>query len=232
MPAGNPVTGSTLSHTHSTGTCASTCSTMSRRCGRVGDRRPGDPVGLQQPGEVVPGGADDPVGGQVMLERGPQHRPRPLRVAGQVEAAGGLVPAGELRRRGGLARPGEGVQQHDGLGVERPVQRQQRLIPAEKPRIRRPRHPARPAPPSSVLVSAGVSLISGAARSGGRSSTSGAASYTTGTAQSCNGTGAAPICRTGSAASARRAAVAAWPRDRPASRWAYRSATNWAAVTT
>ena len=31
VPAGNPVTGSTLSQTHSTGSCASTCSTMSRR---------------------------------------------------------------------------------------------------------------------------------------------------------------------------------------------------------
>ena len=31
VPAGNPATGSTLSHTHSTGSCARTCSTMSRR---------------------------------------------------------------------------------------------------------------------------------------------------------------------------------------------------------
>ncbi len=54
----------------------------------------------------------------------------------------------------------------------------------------------------------------------------------TGTAQSCSGTGTGPMCRTGSAASARRAAVAAWPRVLPVSRCAYRSATYWAAVTT
>ena len=37
----------------------------------------------------------------------------------------------------------------------------------------------------------------------------------TGTAQSCSATGTGPICRAGSAASARRAAVAAWPRVLP-----------------
>ena len=142
VPGGNPVTGSTLSHTHSTGTCARTCSTRSRRCARVGDRLPVDAVGLQQPGELVPGRADEPVQRQVVLEGGPQHRPRPP--LGVVQAAGGLVPAGELRRRGGLPRPGERVQQHHRLGVERPVQGQQRLVPAEEPRIRRPRQPRPP----------------------------------------------------------------------------------------
>ena len=42
---------------------------------------------------------------------------------------------------GGLARPGPGVQQHHPVAVEGPVQRQQRLIPAEEPRIRPGRQP-------------------------------------------------------------------------------------------
>ena len=97
------------------------------------------PLASSSGGERVPGGVQQPVQGQVVLEGGPQHRPGAQ--VGVVQAAGGGVPAGELRRGGGLPGPGEGVQQHHLLGVERPVEGQQGLIPAEEPRIRRPRQP-------------------------------------------------------------------------------------------
>ena len=56
---------------------------------------------------------------------------------GVIEAAGGVVPAGELRRRGGLARPGEGVQQHHRLGRRTPGP-----APAASHPGRRTPHPA------------------------------------------------------------------------------------------
>jgi hypothetical protein len=101
--------------------------------GRVGQRRPGDSAGLQRRGELVADSADGAVGGQVVLERGPQHGAWPLRV---IQAAGVGVPAGELRRGRGLASPGERMQQDDGLAVEGTIQGQQRLIPAEEARVR------------------------------------------------------------------------------------------------
>ena len=147
VPVGNPAMGSMLSQIHSTGTAARTCTTTFRRRVGVGDRGPVDAVGLQQRREV---GADDvqhPGQRQVVLERGPQHRPG-ARAAGVVaarvaggEAAGGGVPAGELGGGAGLARPGVGVQQHDPVGVEGPIQGEQGFVAAEKPHPRRPRHP-------------------------------------------------------------------------------------------
>ena len=75
--------------------------------------------------------------------------------------------------------------------------------------------------------------ISGVPSAGARvRSCRGTGSYTVGTTQSCNWTGLDPISRVGLAANALRAAVTAAPSERPATRCAYRSATNWAAVTT
>ena len=50
----------------------------------------------------------------------------------RAEAAGLGVPAGELDRGGGLALPGVGVQQHDRVAVEGPVEQQQRLVAADE----------------------------------------------------------------------------------------------------
>jgi hypothetical protein len=66
-------------------------------------------------------------------EGGEQHRPITALVG---EATGALIPAGELRRGGGLARPRKGVQQHHPLAVEGPIQRQQGLVAAVEADLR------------------------------------------------------------------------------------------------
>ena len=161
--------------------------------------------------------------GAVVLEGGQQHRPA-VPAAG-VEAAGGDVPAGELRGRGGLPRPGQRVQQHHPVGVERPVQRQAGSRPG-----RRTRHPGGAAAESpcqrrsgSPGCSGGVSTTTGSVtprgplRPGsGVNRVSGAVSNTTGTGQSCNPTGGARSGAAGRRPDARAASLTASPSAGPA----------------
>ena len=125
------------------------------------------PGALQSRPELAADLVQQPGQGQVVLEGGEQH---------PGGAAGQRVPAGELQHGGRLPRPGPGVQQHHPVAVEGPVQRQQRLIAAEEPRIRPGRQPplqARPLLPRLGLAQVNrefiLALLGGSRASGAAS---------------------------------------------------------------
>jgi len=88
----------------------------------VVDRVPLDLVGVQQRLEHRGPLVEQPRQRRVVLQRGEDHHAVPEAVVGQPTGAG--VPAGELHRRGRLATARVGVQQHDAVPVEGPVQGQ------------------------------------------------------------------------------------------------------------
>ena len=100
---------------------------------RVRQRQPVDAVGLQQRVEQRAERIQRPRQRQRLLERGEDHR-----AVGQ--PAGGRVPARKLGRGRGLAAARIAMHQRHVLPVERPIQRQQRLVAAPEPDVRRRRH--------------------------------------------------------------------------------------------